>query len=403
MQTSIGHLTFCTNIFPGEDWETHFAALEEHVPSIQKRLAPGQPFAIGLRLSNKASLQLSRQEVLHPFKQWLADHHCYVFTINGFPYGNFHHTRVKDQVHAPDWATPERLQYTIRLFRILAALVPPHMEGGVSTSPLSYKHWFDGNPVMAEAVREKSTWNMVQIVSQLYQLKKSSGTVLHLDIEPEPDGFLETWEEFSDWYLHELVPLASLSLQDQYHVSEQEAEASVREHIRLCYDVCHFAIGYEDAGEVVQKMEKAGIRVGKWQLSAALKIKFTDDQHKNQGILEAVKEFDEPTYLHQVVARQKNGTLVRYPDLPAALEDPDALCSMEWRSHFHVPLFTQRFGLLESTQKEVIEVLRLQNTQAVTDHLEVETYTWEVLPGELKVPMEDSIVREMTWVLDQIA
>ena len=141
MKTEYGHLTYCTNIHPGETWTDHFAHLKEHVPGIKQAISPNQPFGIGLRLSNTASLELRNKENLRGFQQWLNEEDCYVFTMNGFPYGGFHKTIVKDKVHEPDWTTAERVQYTNRLAQILAALLPDGMEGGISTSPLSYRYW----------------------------------------------------------------------------------------------------------------------------------------------------------------------------------------------------------------------------------------------------------------------
>src|SRR5687768_7837285 len=142
MQINNAQLTYCTNIHAGESWEEHFLALRENFPAIKQEISPDKPMGIGLRLSHIASLELGKEQNLNSFKKWLADQSAYVFTMNGFPYGGFHHTHVKDQVHAPDWTTNERVEYTIRLFDILTEILPEGMEGGISTSPLSYRHWF---------------------------------------------------------------------------------------------------------------------------------------------------------------------------------------------------------------------------------------------------------------------
>ena len=141
MQTRNGHLTYCSNIHAGESWKEHFDKLKEHIPVITQRISPLEAFGIGLRLSNVASLELRKQENLEEFKRWLAENNCYVFTMNGFPFGGFHNTVVKDKVHAPDWLSPERVSYTIRLAQILAAILPDGVDGGISTSPLTYKFW----------------------------------------------------------------------------------------------------------------------------------------------------------------------------------------------------------------------------------------------------------------------
>ena len=129
------HLAYCTNVHRGETWPETFAALDRHVLAVRERVCPGRRYAIGLRLSDLASRELSEPETLLAFRRWLDRHDCYVFTINGFPYGQFHNSRVKERVYQPDWTQPERLAYTCRLFDLLAALVPSGVEGSVSTLP----------------------------------------------------------------------------------------------------------------------------------------------------------------------------------------------------------------------------------------------------------------------------
>src|SRR5690606_23134278 len=121
-----------------------------------------------------------------------------------------------------------------------------------------------------------------------------------------------------------------------------------------------------------------------------------------QAIGEAFRAFDEPTYLHQVLAKQKSGTVHRFRDLPDAqdaLLDPE---TVEWRSHFHVPIFLENLGRLQSTQSDIRNVLAIQQENLLTRHLEVETYTWGVLPPDLQLPIADSISRELQWVLQEI-
>src|SRR5690606_38835195 len=158
-----GHLTYCSNIHAGESWTAHFAALKHNFSLIKKQVSPDKPMAIGLRLSNQASLELTDGKQLQEFRQWLQENQAYVFTMNGFPYGEFHHAQVKDMVHAPDWTTENRLEYTIRLFGILEKLLPEGMEGGISTSPLSYRHWFKNDQELKEA-KEKALGNILSVI-----------------------------------------------------------------------------------------------------------------------------------------------------------------------------------------------------------------------------------------------
>ena len=398
MQISYGHLTYCTNIHAGESWADHFQALKTNIPSVKKQLSPDKPFGIGLRLSHLASQELGKKENLHEFKRWLEETQCYVFVINGFPYGGFHHTKVKDQVHAPDWTTQDRVLYTVQLFNILSAILPQGMEGGVSTSPLSYKHWHSAGKEERQQAFETATENVLKVVQDLIAIKQSTGQVMHLDLEPEPDGLIGNGLEFISWYLHQLVPQGVKYLKKHMAYDEKKAVSSIREHVQLCYDICHFAVGYEDHTAVLNELKFQGINVGRIQISAALKGDMAPNPIDRDKVINAFKQFNESTYLHQVVARQEDGTLKRYPDLPEALADAKNSSTREWRSHFHVPLFVQDYGAVQSTQSDIETVLAIQKLKPFSRYLEVETYTWEVLPQEMRLPLKESIVRELEWV-----
>ncbi|GAC1388727.1 MAG: metabolite traffic protein EboE [Ginsengibacter sp.] len=401
MLTNSGHLTYCTNIHSGENWQDHFNEIKKNFPGIKKALSPDEPMGIGLRLSNVASTELVKEKNMDVFREWLHENQTYVFTMNGFPYGSFHNTRVKDQVHAPDWTSEDRVAYTIRLFQILKALLPVGTEGGISTSPLSYKPWFkQGNEL--KTARETCTHNMVQVVEHLIEIYQSTGKILHLDIEPEPDGLLETGKEFIHWFITDLLGDGAKSIAAKFNVSIPQAEELLKKHVRLCYDVCHFAIGYEPHEEIIKEILKSGIRIGKLQISAALKGVMNKDLLMRRNIKESFSKYNEPTYLHQVVARKSNGELLRYPDLPEALSDYDNPEVNEWRAHFHVPIFEEDFGSLRSTQKDIEAVLQLQKDMHFTHHLEAETYTWDVLPALLKLPLQESVIRELQWVVQHL-
>jgi hypothetical protein len=401
MLTNSGHLTYCTNIHSGENWKDHFNEIKINFPGIKQKLSPGKSMGIGLRLSNIASVDLLEEENLEVFKNWLHENDAYVFTMNGFPYGSFHDARVKDQVHAPDWTTQERVAYTIRLFQILKDLIPADSEGSISTSPLTYRHWFKQGGGLKNA-RELATDNMVLVVENLIEIHQSTGKVLHLDIEPEPDGMLETGNEFIHWFKNDLLVRGAKKIAAKFDVTLSKAEELLKEHVRLCYDVCHFAIGYEPHEEIIHEVLESGIKIGKLQISAALKGAMDKDILLRQNIKESFSGYNEPTYLHQVVAKKNNGELLRYPDLPEALSDYDNLEVNEWRAHFHVPIFEEIFGSLQSTQKDIEEVLRLQKKFNFTNHLEVETYTWEVLHDYMKLPIQESVIRELQWVVPHL-
>ncbi|WP_187263366.1 metabolite traffic protein EboE [Pontibacter beigongshangensis] len=392
------HLTYCTNIHPGETWEAVFETLSLHLPVLKQQLSPEQPFGVGLRLSNQASKDILQGQQLQKFGQWLQEQGMYVFTMNGFPYGGFHGQVVKDAVHQPDWTTEARLQYTIRLAHILAALLPDSLEGGISTSPLSYKPWLT-TPEKTEAAFAQSARHLIDLTEELIRLKKETGKTIHIDLEPEPDGLIENSRELIDFFQQRLLPEGVRQLQERLPISESEAKEAIATHMQVCYDVCHFALAYEQHAEALASFKAAGIRIGKVQLSAALKTLLPPEVAARTALAQRLQEFAESTYLHQVIERHTDGTFTQYPDLGVALPHIQKPEAAEWRTHFHVPLFTQTYNSLHSTQRDIVEVLGLLLQEKHTQHLEVETYTWGVLPEELKKNLTVSIQRELEWVL----
>jgi len=395
------HLSYCTNIHAGESWSVVFESLKEYCLPLKATLSPDRRFGIGLRLSNESSVVLAESAHLQEFKQWLADHDLYVFTMNGFPYGAFHFEVVKDKVHQPDWTTRERLEYSKRLFDILAELLPTGLDGGVSTSPLSYKFWHKTQRALEQAKLD-SCQNMIKLAAHLVRLKEKYGKSLHLDIEPEPDGILEDSTGFIHFYKEYLLKQGKVLLASELGCTPSQAELHIREHLQLCFDVCHFAVGFESPAVVIEALEAEGIRTGKIQISAALKAILPPVPSLRQQIKDELSPFNESTYLHQVTMQGQDGNLAYYPDLADGLTQLDDMKWQELRTHFHVPIFAEDYGLLESTQDEIVKTLGLWKRAPFTQHLEIETYTWEVLPSDLKLDLRDSIEREMRWVLSQV-
>ncbi|KQS31399.1 metabolite traffic protein EboE [Dyadobacter sp. Leaf189] len=393
MITPYGHLTYCSNIHPGEKWADHFQSLRDNLPFIKQQLSPDQPFGLGLRVANEASIELSKPEVLAGFKSWLSENDIYVFVINGFPYGGFHNVVVKDDVHAPDWTTIDRLEYTVRLFNILAELLPEGMHGGVSTPPLSYRYWWETEEDKHKAT-ERATSHILELLDTLIAIEKETGKYLHLDIEPEPDGILDNTVDFVEWYKKTLLLRAEEYLGAKYGFTNEQATDAVLRHIQLCYDICHAAVGFEDPQDILDSLNEVGIKVGRIQVSSALKVNFENEREIK---LKAIETFDEPVYLHQVVALNEGQSKTRYPDLKDALKDWNEQ-QKEWRVHFHVPLFVNHYGVLESTQSDIVKTLGIHKENPFSDYLEVETYTWGVLPEDMQKPIGESIVRELEWV-----
>ncbi len=390
------HLSYCTNIHPGSNWESTFSSLKTYVPHIKTAVSPNSSFGLGLRLSNKASEELNKGNNFSEFQSWLTENNVYVFTMNGFPYGNFHDERVKDNVHAPDWTTKERLEYTKRLFEQLAQLLPEGMSGGISTSPISYKYWHESEEKKQKAF-ETGAKHLAEVALQLLEIEDRTGKYLHLDIEPEPDGLLENSDEVIEFFSRYLIPIATKIFKEKSTESVDEIESTIKRYITVCYDICHFSLAYEEPEDTFKKFADVGLLIGKIQVSAALKILYNEADAKE--IWDSLTRFNEPTYLHQVT-EQINGKVKTYNDLPIVLEARKDFT--ELRAHFHVPIFLEQFGKLYSTQDHILKVVEYLKTNPVSEHLEIETYTWDVLPKELKRDLSESIIREIDWLKERL-
>jgi hypothetical protein len=377
------HLAYCTNVHRGETWAETFAALETHTLPVRRRVAPGRPYAIGLRLGQRAAAELANPATLLTFHRWLDRHDCYVFTINGFPYGSFHGTRVKEQVYAPDWSTPERLAYTQHLFDLLVQLLPDGVSGSVSTVPGSFKGFIAAEPERKQAIFA----NLTTCGRHLAALAEKTGRDLHLGLEPEPLCLLETSAE-------------TVAFFDAWRASDRAVEPLLR-HIGVNYDCCHPAVQFESAAAALDRISAAGIRLSKLHLSSALRVR-PDAEGRA-----ALAAFVEPVYLHQVAVGSGGNVRRRYVDLPEALASSDAesaAAGEEWRVHFHVPLHASPGAPFGDTRDHLIAALDwLQAHPGACEHLEMETYTWEVLPAALRLPIGEQLVREYDWTLRALA
>ncbi|MEO7600062.1 MAG: metabolite traffic protein EboE [Opitutus sp.] len=374
------HLAYCTNVHRGETWAETFSTLEKYTLPVRRRVARGQSYAIGLRLGQRAAHELAQDHTMARFRHWLDANDCYVFTINGFPYGNFHGTRVKEQVYAPDWSTPERLAYTRQLFSLIAELVPDGIAGSVSTVPGTFKAWAVHPEKRAAIFR-----NLTECARYIDALAQRTGRDLHLGLEPEPCCQFETSEETVGFF-------------QEWRASDRAVEALLP-RVGVNYDCCHLAVEFETAAVALDRLIAAGLRLSKVHLSSALRVK-PDDVGRA-----ALKAFVEPTYLHQVVVGNGGTVKRRFVDLPDALASTEPMTAGdEWRVHFHVPLHASPGAPFFDTRDHLLGTLDwLKANPAACQHLEMETYTWEVLPPAMRLGIEEQLAREYAWTLDACA
>ncbi len=394
----LGHLTYCTNIHAGEPLEEVMASLARHLPAIRAKLASNQPMGVGLRLGHAAVGALADPERLAELARILAEGNYYVFTVNGFPYGAFHGQTVKESAYRPDWADPRRLAYTSRLADILAELLPAGQSGSLSTVPCTFKPWAAGRV-------EAFTDQLIRQVAYLRRVADERGKVITLALEPEPFCYLETIEETVAYFNAFLFSrAAALRLTELTGLSVAAAQDALHRHVGVCYDVCHAAVEFEVPGASIARLRENGIAIAKLQLSSAMRIARLDGDSIRQ-----LGAFAEPVYLHQVVART-GGVLQRFEDLPQALAAAErakaagSLGDTEWRVHFHVPIFLPEMKDFGTTQSFLLDILALHRVDPISAHLEVETYTWDVLPAAYhNIDLSSAIARELDWVRQRLA
>ena len=379
---------------------------------------------IGLRLSRNSLDTLQQPEVLAEFRSWLAAQNHYIYTINGFPYGTFHGERVKEDVYKPDWTEAARLDYTCRLASLLCELEPPDNYGSISTLPGTYKDW------VMPGTEQRISDNLIRAVAHCVNLAQNTGVTIALAIEPEPCCMLETVAETVAFFkTHLFADTAIRALMALTGMEHAAADAAMHRHIGVCYDVCHSAVEFENPAHAIARMQSAGIDIIKIQLSSALEI-----PQVNEASLRHLARFDEPVYLHQVVEK-RGDQFTRYNDVRAAVAacrhrlevrstlDPALQMAINassapssqtrfapisepdthWRVHYHVPVFIERTEHFSTTQSTLSQVLQLQKLSGFCRHLEVETYTWDVLPENYRQePVSNAIARELSWVCDRL-
>lgn len=386
------HLTYCLNVHPGETVAAQLAAIREHAVPIRAQVAPGVRFGLGLRLAGRAALELESALNRQALQALLGAHGLYAFTINGFPFGAFHGAAVKEDVYRPDWREAVRCEYTCRLARTLAAILPEGMTGSISTVPGSYKAWIrSADDVSAMVVQLADT------AACLDGLRRETGREIHLGLEPEPDCFLETTAESIAFFRDHLLPQGSRRLVETRGGTRAAAEEIIRRHIGVCFDTCHLSLQFESPGDSLRKLAASGIRISKIQISAALRTGCGPEAAA------ALRPFCDSVYLHQVKARA-GGRIVSRGDLADALASSAVKPGEEWRVHCHVPLYFPGDGLLASTADLLDPDFFRAALDLRVEHFEIETYTFDVLPEPLRrLGIDRSIAEEFRWVLSRFA
>lgn len=392
----LGHLTYSTLVHPGDDWEQMWESLTTYVPKVKARIAHNQRFGVSLRLSANSAQTLVRSAAERAkLKKFLSDNDMYLYTVNAFPYGAFKGTVVKEQVYEPDWRSEERTRYTMNVAEVLADVCPADVAPSIQSAPLGFKPRVTGDDVVASY-----TDHVLRVAAHLVELEARSGRTVTLALEPEPYCFLETTDETVDYFTRHLYSgAAAEALARLAHIPISEAHVALRRHVGVVFDICHQAVEFENIAESLQKLVDAGIPIFKLQEAAALHM-----PQVTQSIVDTLKRYAKTIYLTQTVEK-KNGKLTRFLNLEDAFaaweNDPGP---REWRTHFHVPVFLDDLGPFRTTRFAIEDALRFHKLKPLSRQLEIETYTWDVLPDNLKTgDIVDYVCRELDWVRGQLS
>ena len=392
----LGHLTYSTLVHPGDTWEEMWQSLVTYVPKVKARVAPKATFGVSLRLSARSAATLANDRAERDkLRKFLADNDMYLYTVNAFPYGPFKNQIVKEQVYEPDWRSEERTRYTINVADVLADVVPEGISPSIQSAPLGFKPRVTGADVVASY-----TQHVLRVAAHLVGLAARTGRTVTLALEPEPYCFLETTDETVAYFKNHLYSGASASgLAKLAGIPISEAHVALRRHVGVVFDICHQAVVFENITESLQKLVDAGIPIFKLQEAAAMRV-----PEVTQKIVDTLARYAKTIYLTQTVEK-KDGKFTRFLNLEDAFDawrrDPGP---REWRTHFHVPVFLDSLGEFGTTRFAIEEALRFHKANPLSRQLEIETYTWDVLPEHLKTgDIVDYVTRELEWVRSQLA
>lgn len=387
----LGHLAYSTLVHPGDTWEEMRASVETYAPAVKARVSPAAPYGLSLRLSAASARTLTSDPAeLSRFRRWLDEHDMYVYTVNAFPYGAFKGHTVMEEVYEPDWSTEDRVRYTIQVADILAEITPPSVAPSIQTAPLAFRP-----KVTRDEHIRLLTRNLLRVVAHLIGLERRTGRRVKLAVEPEPYCFLETTEETVRYFRDYVWSGDGLdSLMRITGLPAGEVAGLLRRHLGVVFDICHQSVQFEDIGASLTLLRDAGVPVFKLQAAAALRVPDVTPE-----AIAALTPFTRTIYLSQTT-QERDGSLTRLLNLADAIDawrrDPSP--GGEWRTHFHVPVFLDDLGEFRTTRREIETALAVHARTPVSDHLEIETYTWDVLPGHLKTgDITEYVTRELEW------
>ena len=366
-------ITYCGNVHPAESLDVWLDVVAG--PAARVAAAQPAPFGLGVWWNARCAAELAHSEAARErVRGVLATHDLAAWTLNAFPFGDFHSDSVKTDVYTPAWDDPRRARFTLDAATAVAALSPPGEVVPISTLPLGF-----GAVDLRAAAAE-----LRRVAAELAELESRTGVCCVLALEPEPHCVVETAAQAAA-FLEDWVFAPS--------VGGDLCEAVARRHLGVCVDLCHLFVVGEDVPAALAGLAGRGIAVPKLQLSSCLELR------DPAAALDRLLAWDEPRYLHQTCG----GPGLRALDLPEVRARRVEFAAAErLRTHFHVPLFWDNPGPLGSTRAEVERVLGV--LELPYPLLEVETYTWSVL-DRAEVDTDDLVTglcEELAFARDRL-
>lgn len=370
------HLAYGTNVHPAEDVDGLIAQLRRYGGGIRAALGTDR-VGLGLWLPAAAAAELAAEPAkVERMRRVLDLHGLEVVTVNAFPYARFHAPVVKKSVYHPDWSKPARLDYTLDCATVLGRLLPDDAaRGSISTVPLGWRSpWHSDRQEAAREQLERLTDGLAKVAADV-------GRPVQVGFEPEPGCIVETAAD-----------------------AAQRLAGVDPDYLGVCVDTCHLATGFQGMHDTLATLDDADIPVVKVQPSAALHAESPADPATRA----ALARFAEDRFLHQVRERRGDSVDGR-DDLDLAMSGSRSLPGDDpWRVHFHVPVHVDLEAPLRSTRAELVSALEVLvgGPHPRTDHLEVETYTWSVLPPGRRPNDEATLIEglagELAWVRDRL-
>lgn len=385
------NLTYCLNAFKAKDLQETICNIKKYIEIIKIK----KKNCIGLCLSNKIAKEILTNNNIDNIKKLIIEKNIYIPIINGFVYKNFHKEQIKENIYYPEWTSNKRLNFTKKLIKILKEISPKNLTSSITTSPISYKPWIKQKN--KTYILYKSIINLQQIIKILIDTKKKTGKTIHIDIEPEPTCLIENSKETIQFFKNWLIPICKNNFKKKIF-NKNKIENIIKKHIRICYDTCHFSINFENNKTTLNLFEKEKIKIGRIQISSALKI--IQSKKKNlKNFKSEINKLNYSPFLHQTTKKYENKK-IQFKDIKYCLENINKNSKAEWRIHCHIPIYLKKYKIFNTTSHETKSIIKYLSKKKITNHIEIETYTYDaILQSSNKAK---SIKKEYIWVVENL-